>query len=330
MSDRRYWVFRIDTNHIDALRRELDAGRLRQGWGWDEGQDLRELTVDEGAGRNIRMFKEVKKDDLLLVPHLPAYGRVTIVRATQDWDQGYDFGILKQTKDHGHIFPAERVKVFNRNHQAVPAAIRQTLRTPSRFWSIDHLGEYVVSIVNAAESLTDESTAVERWNQIVLDCVRESDLERRISDAVNRFFQSSEWEDVLREALQILYPTWTVERVAGRAEAVHGADLLMTAPSPVNGYYGIAIQVKDHVGELGTFAVDQVSLSRGDYWKDETVQIIDCIVAVTGGQVEGNGDFSDYAKKQGVSVLWSHDINNLLLRASTRIYGDLMRESSDG
>lgn len=41
---KNYWGYRIDTNEIDFFRKELERGILRQGWGWNEKQDLRNLT----------------------------------------------------------------------------------------------------------------------------------------------------------------------------------------------------------------------------------------------------------------------------------------------
>ncbi len=61
MHNKNYWGYRIDRNHIPFFRDELqEYGRLRQGWGWHNGQDLKNMTVNEGAGRNRAMLK-VKK-----------------------------------------------------------------------------------------------------------------------------------------------------------------------------------------------------------------------------------------------------------------------------
>lgn len=61
MSKRNYWCYRIDTSKIKYFESELTEGRLRQGWGWDDKQDLRNFKMDEGAGRNFAMFNRVKK-----------------------------------------------------------------------------------------------------------------------------------------------------------------------------------------------------------------------------------------------------------------------------
>jgi len=85
MSTKNYWCYRIDTNRIKFFMDELNNGRLRQGWGWDERQNLREIKMDKGARRNLPMFNKVKKGDILLIPQLPTWGEIAVVEATDDW-----------------------------------------------------------------------------------------------------------------------------------------------------------------------------------------------------------------------------------------------------
>ena len=40
MGKKNYWGYRIDKSKISFFKNELNEGRLRQGWGWDEAQDL--------------------------------------------------------------------------------------------------------------------------------------------------------------------------------------------------------------------------------------------------------------------------------------------------
>ena len=69
MGKKNYWCYRVDTSKIKFFTNELNEGRLRRGWGWDEAQDLRNFKLDEGAGRNRPMFNKVK-GDILLIPQL--------------------------------------------------------------------------------------------------------------------------------------------------------------------------------------------------------------------------------------------------------------------
>jgi len=151
MNKRNYWCYRIDTSKINYFMDELNNGRLRQGWGWDEDQDLRSFKLDEGAGRNRPMFEKVKKGDVLLIPQLPSWGQIAIVEATDDWSSGYRFEIDKKLADYGHIFPAKFIKRFTRNNENVTGNLRSTLKNPSRFWSINHYSDDVKALLNISQ-----------------------------------------------------------------------------------------------------------------------------------------------------------------------------------
>ena len=69
MSKIHYWGYRIDINYIDFFWKELEAGRLRQGWGYDDSQNLKDFSADDDAGakRNFAIFEKVKKDAPILL-----------------------------------------------------------------------------------------------------------------------------------------------------------------------------------------------------------------------------------------------------------------------
>ncbi len=148
-----YWGYRIDVNEIEFFCSELrDFQRLRQGWGWDNGQDLRIQRVDEGAFKNLRIFNEVKRGDVLLVPRLPEWDNVAIVEASADWNAAYDFQISPEKGDYGHIFPARYIKCFNRDSKHVTANIRSTLKARNRFWNISHHYTDIQKLLDADEN----------------------------------------------------------------------------------------------------------------------------------------------------------------------------------
>jgi hypothetical protein len=41
MAKKNYWCYRINNDEVDFFYRELMDNRLRQGWGWQKGQDLK-------------------------------------------------------------------------------------------------------------------------------------------------------------------------------------------------------------------------------------------------------------------------------------------------
>ena len=90
--EKHYWGYRIDVKNQDFFFKELEQGRLRQGWGYAENQKLPE-TKDSGARKNLSMHDKVKKGDILLIPRLPDWGSVAIAEAAEDWNEGYKFEI---------------------------------------------------------------------------------------------------------------------------------------------------------------------------------------------------------------------------------------------
>ena len=144
---RSYWGYRIDTENRYFFYQELKKMRLRQGWGYHEGQNLHHFTFDAGAGRNLRIFEQVKKGDLLLIPRLPTWDEIMLVEATEDFDTGYQYAIDTQYGDYGHIFPARRVKSFRRDHPLVGDRLRTLLGLPPRFWSVSECQENIEQLL---------------------------------------------------------------------------------------------------------------------------------------------------------------------------------------
>mgnify|MGYP000909369688 FL=1 len=131
---KNYWGYRIDVKNQDFFFKELEQGRLRQGWGYDKNQELPD-TKDSGAKKNLSMYKNVKKGDILLIPRLPKWSDVAIAEATEDWDKGYKFEIDGEKEDFGHIFPVTYIGWFNRNGKDVSGEIKSTLKARNRFWN---------------------------------------------------------------------------------------------------------------------------------------------------------------------------------------------------
>lgn len=149
---RNYWGYRICKASSPFFSKELDEGRLRQGWGYDLGQDLRNLTVDDGARNNLKMYNEVKKGDLLLIPHLPSWEEISIAEAKEDWAVGYCYDIPKDQGDFGHIFPAHLIKVVNRYSLEVPDRIRLSLCCPRRFWTMNDYADDIEDILRSIKA----------------------------------------------------------------------------------------------------------------------------------------------------------------------------------
>ena len=219
-----YFGYRINTSKREFFKKELlEHKQLRQGWGYDPGQDLRNMTVNEGASRNRSMFK-VKQGDILLVPGLCSSDTVTIVRAIQDFATGYRFEIDPELGDFGHIFPAEYVTEFRR-HNSLVGKLKASLRTPMRFWGLNDYADIIEALIAAPkESLLEVKDYDDRYEEVeesVFDLFAEQ-FKAELYGKMYSQFSESEWEFALVHGLKKLYPHYKVERVGGKAEKEHG------------------------------------------------------------------------------------------------------------
>lgn len=112
-----YWIMRTD-RRTDEIRnfiwQELQQGRLRQGWGWLEEQNLtviddtpnQQMTDEQRASwrGNRRMLDSqgdgIKPGDIILVPHVPSDGVWSIVRRDTI---PYKFDLDNGMEDYGHL-----------------------------------------------------------------------------------------------------------------------------------------------------------------------------------------------------------------------------------
>ena len=334
MEKRNYWCYRINTDEIDFFWNELNEGRLRQGWGWLKGQDLRNFKRDEGAGRNRPMFSNVKKNDILLIPQLPEWGNIAIVKATEDWDIGYRFEIHKDMGDYGHIFPAKYLKYFSRHNENVTGNIRSTLKNPSRFWNINHYGKDIekllkIELSELEKSLDYESRLESSIGNVFSNVFNENEFSEKLYTKLIEQFSREEWEFALVHGLKQLFPFYNIERVGGTSEAEHGTDILIKIPGIIPDFeYCIAIQVKDYKGFVASDVIKQINLSE-KYWNNESMKIIEKIVIITKAEKEENLDLLN--NESDVKFIFSSDLKLLLSKiGQTYIYESKKRHITNG
>lgn len=314
---RHYWGYRINTEQIKFFRQELQEGRLRQGWGWDKNQDLRNLKMDKGAKRNLPIFKKVKKGDIILIPHCPIWDEVAIVEASEDFNKGYVFEISTELKDYGHIFPAKFLKSFVRKNQNVSGNLRATLKNVSRFWNIDHCSEEIEKMISLDDSeLKDSKSFRASFVNAVEDSFTQAfnmDIfSKKLYELTNDKFSNEEWEFALVEGLKKLLPSpIVVERVGGIKEEEHGADIIIRYPGLLKTEYIVAIQVKDYSGFVGDSPVKQIK--KSDTYKDfndENHKLIDKYVLITNAKKEDNEKLLE--KAEDVKIIFAEELKELL------------------
>lgn len=325
MSKPNYWCYRIDTDNILFFKNELlEHNRLRQGWGWDERQDLRNLQMDEGARRNQAMFENVKRGDILLVPRLPDWTEVAIVQAEEDWAEGYRFEIDKEMADFGHVFPAKYLKCFSRQNAHVSGNIRSTLRNPCRFWNINH---YAADVEQLLKTPKDQLSVVQDHSSRLMGAVdaafnhefNHSEFAEQIYKRLNKAFMQEEWEFALVEGFRQMFPHYHVERVGGREEAKHGTDILIRLPSPLPEYqYAIAIQVKDYEGAVNGDVIEQIG-KADEYYQDPNLKLIDKWIIFTRAIEDANLQLIDGAN--GIKIVFANELKEILENIGKAIIG---------
>ena len=323
--EKNYWGYRIDVKNQDFFFKELEQGRLRQGWGYAENQKLPD-TTDSGARKNLSMYEKVKKGDILLIPRLPDWGSVAIAEAAEDWDdkeKGYRFEIAKLgdgNEDFGHIFPANYIGCFNRHGKDVSGNIQSTLKARNRFWNISRLSEDVEKIMKNLEGNKESTSVIENIKNIVSEQVKSHfDLKEccdKIVDEYNQKFTASQWEEVLKDILEKIYPEYKIEKKGGSKEEEHGTDVLVNVPG-ISRSYNIAIQVKNYKGEISDenidIIIDQVNKAEEYGWEDG--KLIDKILVITPAKEEDNPKLIEKCKKENIKVIFSEELKKLIFQS---------------
>lgn len=138
------WMMRTNRDLAQWLWSEVEAGRLRQGWGSHPERDLGVLRAKRDAGQpfdeddelawdNRRMLTDesdgMQLGDLVLTPHLPREWRWSVLRITGP----YRYAIHETKRDYGHVLPVAIVEAdIDPNDVFVTDSLREAARYPAR------------------------------------------------------------------------------------------------------------------------------------------------------------------------------------------------------
>ena len=328
---KRYWICRTDKTRRKFITDRVHDGELRQGWGWLDGQNLRNQTIDKGARRNRSMLR-VKAGDLILLPHIPEYGLIAITEAESDWRDSYRYEDASEGTDHRHIFPIKYHKIFSLHGASVPGDLRTTMRTPGRFWNVDRLGSEIEALFRMEESellqRVDYKHRISRvWENVFEEefQAKDSSFSKNIVEKFNAQFQSAEWEYLLVEVLKTLVPQYVVERVGGKSETAHGADITIKIPGvfPEDGYV-IAIQVKDYEGYTGDKAVQQIQKADAHFASDDDGKLIEKWVIYTKIDEENH---TQQVPDEKTRIFYRKDVERLLTQAGFQVMAEFYGRS---
>jgi len=241
------WIWNINVGARDYFRDELNAGRLRQGWGYLPNLDLRKIAAKIASGQALRpeetatwtrcspMFSGIDPGDLIAVKNVPDGERFTLVRVR---DGGYDYDI-GSIGDYGHILPVEVICVFHKRAASVPAPLANALnkerypirRTHSHWDTIRRLAELRCDAdCQRPEGFKEK---VEGWRGALIPRLREGMREKLSPRDTERLVL----ELLQRDGLQVFDNAGPNER---------GADILADVSIGYGLSTRLAVQVKMH------------------------------------------------------------------------------------
>ena len=324
--EKNYWGYRIDVKNQDFFFKELEQGRLRQGWGYAENQKLPD-TKDSDARKNFSMYNNVKKGDILLIPRLPDWGGVAIAEAAEDWDKGYKFEIDDEKKDFGHIFPANYIGCFNRHGKDVSGNIQSTLKARNRFWNISRLSKDVEKIIQNLENNKISVSVNESIENIISEEMETylkllNEFSETIYKKYDDKFKAADWEKVLKNILEKIYPSeYIVENIGGIKEEKHGTDISITIPGIFENYV-IAIQIKNYkdvVNNIDTI-IEQINKSEEYEWSNNR-KLIDKILIITSAKKKDNLNLVEKCQEKNIKVIFSEELKKLILLSNIKSIG---------
>ena len=324
--EKNYWGYRIDVKNQDFFFKELEQGRLRQGWGYAENQKLPD-TKDSDARKNFSMYNNVKKGDILLIPRLPDWGSVAIAEAIKDWDKGYKFEIDDEKKDFGHIFPANYIGCFNRHGKDVSGNIQSTLKARNRFWNISRLSKDVEKIIQNLENNKISVSVNESIENIISEEMETylkllNEFSETIYKKYDDKFKAADWEKVLKNILEKIYPSeYIVENIGGIKEEKHGTDISITIPGIFENYV-IAIQIKNYkdvVNNIDTI-IEQINKSEEYEWSNNR-KLIDKILIITSAKKKDNLNLVEKCQEKNIKVIFSEELKKLILLSNIKNIG---------
>jgi len=299
---RSYWAMRTWQEYSDVIFKEISKGSLRQGWGYDNSQNLHVLQriVDENkndywtkltqdqkdAFSNLVMYDNgvesgrIKKGDIILTPNLPKNGFFSLMEVSGDYVYNIlDFGDGEH--DLGHILPVQLLSGttgINKFNEFVDADIRRTLRCRLRIWSLNGYSEEIDKIIEqlrlnrSLSSAVDASTKLDiAWDSALKSA--QITLIESLGKELDSKFKAAEWEEPLVKVFEKIYPEADVQHTGGPFE--NGADIVVNLPNyfdPACTPFRIVVQVKNFTDIMSdTHALDQIKMAIKSYSTDSHV-----------------------------------------------------------
>jgi hypothetical protein len=254
----RDWVVRTDWRRLDeVIMPALNEGLLRQGWGYQDDQDLNvigALVYSEGrhalnedqkaTWRRVQRFwpehwDPVQTGDRVLLPKVPFWGRWRLVEVVGD----YRFERHPRSGDHGHILPVKTlVADIASSNTAVGAPLQRTMRNQGPMWNIDGLSKYVDRLVAAGSDAARGDGPTDRLKNIL------NEARNALLPQLRDSFQANQLEEPVLRLLTHMFPEADVQKHAGPSE--RGADFLIVESNAFDHERRTVVQLKDYAEVL--------------------------------------------------------------------------------
>ena len=310
---------------------ELRQGRLRQGWGYHASQDLRliqkklgsgaRLTEDEQvAWRNHSFVDGYKNGDLIISPNLPLIGMFCISEVVGDYDFDLSDTSHNNSGDEPDFGHSRKVKLITPNgidkyDGVVDSKIAATIKTPSRMWNIDYLGDAVEKIIKDTDSLgkyskSNPKDVVKKMRMDLIDIGKQTALKNAKEKGMQFFdtqFTAHDFELAMVDLLSQKFSHCEVVGVGGPNEQYHGTDILITVSSPFeelakNPSTYIPVQVKFHSG-VSHHGLEQLAKSIS-YWRKQG--IVNRVVLINTAELSDDAkkQFNELGESEKVDCIW--------------------------
>ncbi len=181
---RGYWVMRTSPWERPYLWSEAQNGRLHQGWGTAEDQNLEMIAAvlhrggslsdtQKEARRALRMLTSwehgMRVGDVVIAPNLPEYGRLSVFRVTDSYEWS-PAAPRRFGERFSHVLPVETlVADIDRWGPEVSAGLRAILGVQTRLYNITGYGGDVERLLGG-----EVSTEQQRASGATLGARRET------------------------------------------------------------------------------------------------------------------------------------------------------------
>ena len=318
--------FRHDRSRTNEIKARIDSDRqISQGWGGGDGADL-DLREDDFIAKtvahynlsttripsNLTRIREFKDGDLLVVPHLPEYGTVSLHVVDGDFPGCYCYDASDDTHQNHRIELKcsyglkSEISIYNEKLLAWRAKL-QWLRLP------------VLARPDFSEAFSDIVTRMKSDPSLSLGPSKLDDflngVSDRIKEVVTKKLRSmpssggeisfeSLCERLLKESGYEIKRRHQYDRQGGDIDLICRRSRQDTSDFE-GGDVTLFVQVKKHEGETDETAVNQVL----EMIKKEP-QADGCVMSMADGFT---AEASRLAENNGIVLLGRHEICGLLV-----------------